>query len=214
MSRVVSIAAGVVGILIFVPGAALLVYTLLDLKPADVETALTPFATVPLDSVGRQAVTPMMLVIPNTAQWQRIRRRWGTPEYIISAGSSDRQIAYCLTDLKMSIEVYRHGREVQTEMSIPPYGYSTNCKGSSSLRFRAVPGDDLRVAISRIGQQPLPSGEIFVICYWFATKDWLVSIDLDKELFQPIAITAYIFGLALIALAARLDRLRRHDSPS
>lgn len=64
MSRAGSIAVAIVGLLLFVPGVALLIYTFLDLKPADVTTALTPFVTIPLDSVGRQALTSMRFVIP------------------------------------------------------------------------------------------------------------------------------------------------------
>lgn len=207
MSRVVSTAAGVAGLLVFLPGAALLTYTLLDLKSADVGRALTPFASVPLDSVGKQPLTVMKVVIPDNAQWQRIRRKWGTPEFTISAVSSNRQIAYCLADLKMGIEIYLHGKPIQTEISIPPYGYSAYCNGSS-LRFRAASGTELQVAISRTGQRPLPSGEVIVIGYWFATKDWLVSNELDKELFRPIAIAASILGFVLIGLAIQFERRR------
>ncbi len=207
-SRVVWLAAAVCGILVCASGAALLIYTLLDLNSAEVVTALTPFAAVPLDSGGRPATTSMKVVIPDTAQWRRIRRQWGTPEYIISAVAPGRQVAYCLLDLKMEIKVYRNGKPIQTENSIPPYGYEARCNGSS-LRFRAAPGDELRVDISRTAQQPVPSGDVIVICEWFATKDRLLSKDLNKEIFRPIAIAGIIFGVVFIALAVRLERRYR-----
>ena len=146
----------------------------------------------------------MKVVIPDTAQWQRIRHKWRAPEFIISAVSSKREIAYCLADLKMRIEVQQQGKALHTEISYPAYGYSTDCEGSS-LRFEAAPGTELQVVILAPEQRPLPSGEVIVVGYWPYTKDKLVGNALDTEL-RPFAMAASIFGLVLIALAVQLRR--------
>jgi hypothetical protein len=204
--RRAAIITGALGLLIFCPGAILLISTMSGLNMEDEGTALAPLASVPLDSIRKQPPTAMKVVIPATAQWKRIRRKWGAPEFIISAVSSRRHLAFCLADLKIGIEVFEHGNPVHTEISGAPYPYSTNC-GGSSLRFKAAPGTELRIAISSIGDRPQPSGEIVVLGSWPDTKDKLVGDALDREL-RPFADGASILGLILIALSILFWRRR------
>src|ERR1043166_7903330 len=58
----------------------------------------------------KQHLTAINVVIPDTAQWQRIRRKWGAPEYVVSAVSTSRRDAYCLTDLNIGVAVSEHGQ--------------------------------------------------------------------------------------------------------
>src|SRR5580700_3175943 len=175
MSRFVSWPVGVVGLLLFLPAVGLLVATLHDLTPEDVKVAQTPIATVPLDQVGIQRSTAVTVFIPNSAQWKRIRRDWGEPDFVVSAVSSERPLwAYCLADLGMRIEVFQQGKPIPVQGSDPGYGYSTDCE-RGSLRFRASPGDELQVVISRSGQRPLPAGKLAVAGTWFYEKDKIVG---------------------------------------
>src|ERR1035438_7114342 len=160
--RRAAIIAGAVGLLIFCPGAILLISTMSGLNMEDERTALAPLVSVPLDSIGKQPLTAMNVVIPDTAQWKRIRRKWGAPALIIAAVSSRRLMAFCLADLKIGIEVFEHGNPVHAEISGSPSGYSANC-GGGSLRLKAAPGTELRVAISSLGDRPQPSGAIVVL---------------------------------------------------
>src|ERR1700693_1692678 len=123
MRRAVII-AGAIGLLIFCPGAILLISTMSGLNIEDGRTALAPLASVPLDSIGKQPLTAINVVIPDTAQWKRIGRKWSAPEFIISAVSSRPPLAFCLADLKIGIEVFEHGNPVHTEISGAPYAYS------------------------------------------------------------------------------------------
>jgi hypothetical protein len=197
--RRAAIIAVAVGLLIFCPGVILLMSTMFGLNIEDERTALAPLASIPLDAIGKQPLKAMKVVIPDTAQWKRIRREWGTPKFIISAVSSGRLLAFCLADLKIGIEVFEHGNPVHAEVSGAPYSYSANC-GGSSLGFEAAPGTELRVVISPLGQRPWPSGEIVVLGSWPDTKDKLVGGALDREL-RPIAVCASILGLILIGLS-------------
>lgn len=197
---------GVVGLLLFCPGVFLLVSTVFGLNTEDEGIALAPLASVPLGAIGKQPLTAMKVVIPDTAEWKRIRRKWGAPEFIISAVSSRRLLAFCLADLKIGIEVFDHGNPVHAEVSGAPYAYSANCEGSS-LRFKAAPITELQVAISSLGDRPQPSGEIVVLGSWPNTKDKLVGDALDREL-RPIAAGASILGLIFMALAISFWRRR------
>jgi len=187
----------------------LLISTMLGLNMEDEGTALAPLASVPLDSIGKQPLTEMSVVIPDTAQWKRIRRRWGEPEFIISAVSLGHSLAFCLADLKIEIKVFEHGNPVHTEISGAPYPYSTNCE-RSSLRFKAAPGTELRVVISPQADQPEPSGQIVVLGSWPNTKDKLVGGALDREL-RPFAEGASILGLILIPVSILFWRRRERS---
>lgn len=204
--RRAAIIAGAIGLLIFCPGAILLISTMSGLNIEDERTALAPLASVPLDSIGEQPLTDITVVIPDTAQWKRIRRKLGAPTFIISAVSSRRLLAFCLADLKIGIEVFEHGSPVRTEMSGAPYAYSAKCE-RGSLRFKAAPGTELRVAISSLGVRPQLLEQIVVLGFWPDTKDKLVGGALDREL-RPIAEGASILGLILIALSILFWRRR------
>jgi hypothetical protein len=181
------------------------VATLHDLTPEEVEVAQTPIATIPFDQVGTQRSTSATVIIPKSAQWRRIRRDWGEPDFVVAAVSSERVLwAYCLADLGMRIEVDRQGRPIPVEVSAPGYGYSTNCE-RSSLRFGAAPGDELQVLISRSGQRPLPAGKLIVVGKWFYENDKIVGDELDAWL-RPFLAGASILGLSLVALAAYFHR--------
>jgi hypothetical protein len=206
MNRFVPLSLGIVGLLILAPGATVLTAILHGLTDQDVGTALTPLTRIPLDGIGKRPLTTLKVVIPDTAQWKRIRREWGDPAFTISAVSSERQFAYCLPELAMGIYIYEHGNHVPMEISYPAYGYSTDCQ-QSSLKFRAAPGTELLVTIARSSQQSLPTGELIVIANWPYTKDKLVGHSLDREL-RPTVGTATIFGAMLVAVAVYLHRRR------
>ena len=99
-------------------GAALLLSTVFGLKPEDQVTALAPMASVSLNAIGKEGETVMKVLLPRSAQWQRIRRRWGAPAYVFSAVSPTRRDVYCLPDLSIGIEVFEQGRTVHIEKSV------------------------------------------------------------------------------------------------
>jgi hypothetical protein len=157
MKRAILVVVAAVGFLLSCGGVILLISTLSGLNPEDEATALAPIASGSLGAIAGQEMTVMKVVVPDTAEWQRIRRRWGAPEYLLSAVSSGRRDAYCLPDLKIGINVSQNGNPVQTQTSGAAYGYSANCSGGS-LRFQAIPGTELHVAIASMGQRQLPPG--------------------------------------------------------
>ena len=210
MSRVVPLSLGVIGLLIFLTGAVLLVSTMHGLNPDDEIAALTPVASIPLEEVAQQPLTTVTAVTPNTAQWKRIRRAWGEPAFVVSAVSTARHFAYCIGDLELGVEVNEDGHSLPLEFSGPAYDYSSDCT-RSSVQFRAAPGAEIRVAVSRSGQRPMPSGRLIVEAYSVYTKDKIVGDLLAKDIRLP-AVIASISGLALVAFAAYLQRRRAWQS--
>ena len=77
MGRLVRFSIAALGILFFVPGAVLLYFGLSGVQSGDDVVALTPLGSVPLDRIGSQHPHSLTVVIPDTAQWKRIRRGMG-----------------------------------------------------------------------------------------------------------------------------------------
>jgi hypothetical protein len=198
-SRLLPLSVGVVGLLLLIPGAFSVPSMVFGLKSGDDLVALTPLASVRLDQIGTAPLI-IKLVIPDTPQWRRIRRVWGEPAFIISAVSSEKEFAYCLPDLGMTVEVGGHGNKIPLEFSNPPYSYSTDWE-RSSLTFQAAPGTELAAKITNAGDRMLPSGDLIIVSYWFNTKDKLVGISIDREL-RPILTATSSLGFVLIVIAA------------
>jgi hypothetical protein len=202
-SRFWPLSVGVAGLLLLVPGALFIPSAL---KPGDDVVALTPLASVRLDQIGTAPLVTK-LVIPDTPQWRRIRRAWGDPHFIIAVVSSEKRFAYCLPKLGIGVEVRGQGDAIPLEFLYPPYGYSSDCE-RSSLAFKAAPGTELAVTITKSGDQPIPSGEVIIVSDWLNTKDKLVGISLDEEL-RPILTATSSLGCGLIVIAASIFVRRR-----
>jgi len=203
MRHVLPISLGVVGLLLMVPGALFLTNT--GLSSEDANVALTPLLTIPLDRIGTYGRTRVL--IPDTPQWKRIRREWGEPEWIIAAVEPEKEFAYCLPELGLTILVGDHERPLPLQSSYPPYGYSTDC-AASTISFNATPGTELNVSILKSSDRPLPSANLIIVGRWLYTKDKLVGIYLDEEV-RPILIVTSALGLILVGSAGYVWNRRR-----
>jgi hypothetical protein len=208
MRRLLPISLVLAGLLLLVPGAALLIASLYDLTDQDAETALAPLTSIPLDEIGKRLRMVTKLAIPDTAQWKRIRREWGNPDFIIEAVSTQQQIAYCLPNLGMAIDIHEHGNRIPMEASYQPlypiYGYPPDCE-RGTIKFRATPGTGIQIDILRPMSQPLPPGELIVVSYWPYMKDNLVGLSLEREA-RPFLTGATAMGAILIVLGVCLQR--------
>lgn len=83
MKRIIWKVIGAVGLILTGGGVTLLLSTLSALSPSEHGTALNPIASLSLGAIARQEMTTMQVVVPDTAEWQRIRRKWGNPVYLI-----------------------------------------------------------------------------------------------------------------------------------
>lgn len=205
MRRLIPASIGVVGIVLLIPGAWSLIYSVYSgrvINSEDASVALTPVLSVPLKSILR--VLDSKLVIPDTTQWRRIRRDWGEPEFVIAAIAPDRQVAYCLGTLDINVVVNQQGKPVPLTFAGAPYGYSSDCL-RSAFRFQAAPGTELEMRIYKFSESP--TGNLIVVADWRYTKDKLVGVQLDAEL-QPRIKSMSVVGLVLVAIAGYLLRRR------
>ena len=207
MSRSLVLVVGIIGLLLFIPGALFISTILNGLRSGDSVVARAPLSRVRLDQLEPMHSVVMHVVIPDTAVWTRIRRVWGDPTFVVLAVEPARSTAYCLPSLGTRIEVTERGSPIPLGPGSAPYGYSDQC-ALSSFRFRAAAGAKLALKITNSGEGPLPSGEVIVVGAWSNTKDKLVGELIQKDL-TPIAILAVIFGALLTGAAAIL--MRRHS---
>ncbi|MGO9242790.1 MAG: hypothetical protein ACLQBJ_18460 [Bryobacteraceae bacterium] len=105
----------------------------------------------------------------------------------------------------MRVQVTTQGHPVPLETTRTPYGYFSDC--SIQLGFRAAPGSELLLIVSKPSQQETPRGKLIVLGDWDNVKDKAVSCMLVEGL-QRIAKATAIFGLAFLAFAALFQRRR------
>ncbi len=74
MGRAWPIACLTIGLLAIVLGAAIYVSTLTDIQPTEQIAAFTPLVSIPLQEIEDHSPFGTKLLIPDTAQWRRIRR--------------------------------------------------------------------------------------------------------------------------------------------
>jgi hypothetical protein len=155
----------------------------------------------------------VVVTVPESVQWQRIRRGWGDPGYVLAAVSPQRGLIYCFDGLGIEVEVLRGGVRIPlATAAVPPYGFSTEC-GATGLKFNAPPGSELTIRVLATSDHPLPPGELVLITNWdYRAKDRIAGIMLDEELSEALRVTALI-GLILIlsavCLVARRNVLNR-----
>jgi hypothetical protein len=201
VKRSIALAVGALGLLVLAAGSFLAFIRMRDLSPADANVALANLTDVELDRIPSRDSLAISVVIPDTPQWARIRRVWGTPDFLIAAVSPAKSL-YCLPTLPVTIAVIQGGDQIQTEPAGAPYGHSSVCE-LSSFKFNAAPGTRLTVGVAKNGTEPLPPGDLIVVGSWWNTKDKLVGVSLDQEL-RSVPTIAMVGGFVLVLLAASL----------
>jgi hypothetical protein len=192
---------GVLGLIALIVGCSLVFTRMQNLSLAEAHMALANLAGVNLDRISAEDSLVITLVIPDTPQWVRIRRRWGEPDFLIVAVSPGKSL-YCLSKFPVTIAVMDAGEQIPTEPAGPPYAYSSDCS-TSTRKFNAAPGSRLTISVVKNGTALLPPGELIIVGSWWNTKDKLVGILLDQY-FRNISTAAIVCGLVLISLAGWL----------
>jgi hypothetical protein len=201
----------ITGLILVAPGVAWLFS--FRLTGDDAGTAFTRLARIPLEHLEKTRSAAVIVTVPDNVQWQRVRRAWGDPGYILAAVSPPhRNLVHCFDGLGTEAEVMRGGARIPLEAaSAPPYGLSTECQ-ANGLKFLAPPGSELTIRVLATSQQPLPAGELILMSYWNdRTKDRLVGVDLDEDLGKVLRVTSGI-GLILMLSAACLATRRNISS--
>ena len=192
--------AGVLGLSLLATGCFFAFLRTRDLSQADASVALANVAEIDLKRIGSADPLALSLIIPDTPQWVRIRKKWGVPDFLIAAISAGRRSCYCLTELPLSITVVRGEDRIPLQPSSPPYGYSSECPMGAG-KINAAPGTRVTVSVAKRTSEPLPAGKLIIVNNWPDVKDKLVGIALDQEL-RRVSNVAVVCGSALILVAA------------
>jgi hypothetical protein len=109
MSRFLRFSLSLVGLLLLVPSAWFLLEQAQGMKSDEGWSALQPLTRVGLETIAERQTVMVDVVIPDTPQSRRIRRKWGDPEYLIAAVKPGGRDAHCLSQLGLRIEVSQQG---------------------------------------------------------------------------------------------------------
>lgn len=200
-----------VGGLLFLPGILWVAASGSLINDDDASIALQPLTRIHLDGIATGPLSAAFIV-PDTAQWTRIRKTWGQPEFVVSAVEPTGRFALCLPDMPVRIELRdQTGRVIPLQPYGGPYGYSRSCE-SSSLRFHAAVGDEFTLKVTKTGVRTVPAGDLIVIRDWFNTKDKLVGLYLDHDV-KSLVMWLSIVGLLLVLSGAgvfTVNHVRHH----
>jgi hypothetical protein len=187
------------GIVLLIPLVLWIAGSESRLNQSDERIAFEPLIRIHLDKIDEKPISAAIM-IPNTAQWRKIRRVWGEPEFVISAINSVSRDTVALPGWMRTELVDSTGRIIPLRTGNPSYGHSgstTDC-----LRFHAVPGSELtlRLAGTKAGTAPVGDLTLVVEGDWFNTKDKLVGLSLNEDL-QSLVTWLSVLGLLLLVAA-------------
>lgn len=182
------------------------------LRLGEEQAAFESLGAVSLNTIEMQGSCNLSVTAPNNSVWERIRRAWGDPGYIIAAVSSGGKHMYCFDRLGLHIQAAIGSEPIALEAATEPlYGYSAEC-GADGLKFRVPPGATVNVHITRQVPRDMPPGSLVVTGYWTGeTKDRLVGLMLDEDLRKILNLLA-VGGFALVLSAAWLFLRRRQSA--
>ena len=164
--------------------------------------AFAPLCRFPLSHGDNEPLTARMR-LPDTVQWRKIRRLWGEPDVVVTAVGTAKHLAICLPKSPLRVEIVGPSmRAIPLRPGTAPYGYSALCE-SSSLRFRAAPGDELTVEVTSPQSNESGADELIVQSDWFNTKDKIVGEDFNRDFAnfaRWIATLGLVFCLSSLGL--------------
>jgi hypothetical protein len=180
--------------------------------PAGEDQALseTPLLRLPLSSIGVDGAT-LLLRIPDSLQWNRIRSKWGDPGVMIFAartGSSVIEFASLGVDVQVSGP---DGRLPISVASGAPFGRDFLSAGSQyGVRFRGKPGEDLQVRLSAAHPEALATGELIAKYEWghVSGKDHAIAPPVER-LLEAVGKALVVAGVAVFAFGLGLWRQGR-----
>ena len=180
MSRRLPLWLSAVGCFLLVPGVLWFTTSGPRLNDDDESIAFQRLTQIHLKGADSEPLSAT-LIVPKTAQWAKIRKVWGEPEFVISGVDPKDSYALCLPEMPVRIEMSDPtGRVIPLQPHAAPYGYSTSCQ-SSSLGFHAAPGGTFTLKLTKTGLRGTPAGDLIVVSYWLNTKDNLVGRAIDRD---------------------------------
>jgi hypothetical protein len=153
---------------------------------ADAKVALTPLRTIPLAAARTTGQINLNERIPDDAQWKRLISAWGEPGYVIAVVSPDHRTVACFDKFHLNPDLTSNSRSISSWPAPPLYGYSADC-ANSGLEFHADAGTLVGIRIGVPDAASAQPDELILVANWGPkTKDRLVSVGIDEELFGAV----------------------------
>jgi hypothetical protein len=200
IARVMAVGLGLIGVAFFA------VYPITRVAAnrdrADIDRALAPLVSVPLEQLQSPGARIVDITIPNDDQWKRIARRLGAPSFALAAAAASSRTYDRLTpvpDVALSLRVWRNGTEVAV------------ANGST---FTADPGDRLRFS-ARIGPAALPAGSVFLLLPRWSTSsaaDWAEGAGIGSAIIHVLALSSVLPGIVFVWWALTIAWGSRTDA--
>jgi hypothetical protein len=205
-----------IGVVLVLPGACE-VASDAPVTTDDGPVALTPVARLSLESLRSGQAVEVLVRVPDSAQWQRIRQdsRLGDKGYIVLAAVKRHERIIPLSTLALDVVVI--GPHGPIALDTPPYSpflYSSR-NLDVGVRFHPEPGAETRIRVAARKPETLPPGELIIEPLW----DWSATDVGDTagadSLLHAIAVKTTRAGFAFLGLAVALsgfERLRGSQS--
>lgn len=188
--------------LLFLPQVC--AWTLFGPTGDDAAAAFAPAMRIPLASLVEGATSVFSFEVPHTSQWERIRRAWGDPGYVVLGSLNPAPVGHIVPyhSLNLAIQVAAEGKEVRLQPATShPFLYSSD-SFDYGLMFQASPGQDITVRVKALAPPASSSGELVVRPYWTpeAAGHIFFASDVEDDI-RPWATALGFCGAALIGIA-------------
>ena len=190
IARIGAAGAGLIGV------AFLVVYPVTRAatarERADIDRALTPLVSVPLEQLQSPTGRALDVSIPNDAQWKRIAERVGSPTFLLVPASERSDQTYAPSQIGLSLRLRRNGNDVVLTEITTPESYRINRYTTNGFKFVADPGDLVNIE-ARIGAPSVPSRAVLlVVPNWGGrVSGWAEGAGLDAVV-RPFLTTASV----------------------
>jgi hypothetical protein len=181
-----------------------------SLQPADADQALSRLVQIPVQQIQSQKLVETKFTAPGGPSWNRLRRAWGDPTYVIAVEPA-RNEQGCWDEFFLDVKSTILLKPVTT----PLYGHMTECPGHPlGLEFQAGPDQHVNLQIASQSEQPLPPADLVVMANWSGDmKQRLGEVYVDETL-RKISNWLMVLGgvcLAWAGIAARRSARMRID---
>lgn len=177
--------------------------------------ATQPVVRIPLETLRSAGRASVVFRVPETKQWERLRREWGEPHYLVFAYRRERSSHYIqpFGELDLAVRATSNGETLVTERaSDAPYSYSSRTT-DVGIVFRGMPGAEIRLDVEAKDAPSRRDGEFVVEPQWPGSlKDRIVGAMLEESA-APYVTGAGIVGVLLVFAALSGVARRPGSSP-
>jgi hypothetical protein len=200
IARITAIGVGLIGV------AFLAVYPLTRTatarERADIDRAVTPLLSLPLEQLQTPTGRTFEVSIPNDDQWKRIAKWVGSPSFLIVLASAPSELSdytYSPSRIGLSLRLRRNGNEVVSTGITTSESYTIRRYTTDGFKFVADPGDLVNIE-ARIGAPSVPlRAVLLVVPNWGGrVSGWAEGAGLAAVIRPFLALASVVVGIVFL----------------